>query len=420
MPDRTSAPAIKSIEQVSIPEAVSVNLDNGIPLHFINAGTQPVMRLEVIFKAGKWFEHEPGHSYFAGKMLVEGTEQHSASEIATFFDELGAFVEISCGYDRVTLSIHLLQKHLDTILPILREMIYNPAFKLSEFTSLKERKRQQLAVDLQKNNFLASRSFTKAIFGGNHPYGRSLTLQNIDETPLDKVSEFFQDYIRGNFEIILSGMVNDKHVQSINDALGSNIRSSAALSDEISGTYNASEQHIDKKDSLQSAIRLGMPFIGRQHPEFIETLVVNEILGGYFGSRLMRNIREEKGYTYGIRSVMGILDHASFWTVSTEVKAEFRDRTITEIKKEIGQLQSELVPDSELTTVKNYILGTFVSSLDTPFALADKFKSIHFSGLNYHYYQDFFHRVGNITSERVLELSRKYLCVENMSLVTVG
>jgi zinc protease len=227
MPDRTMAPAIQQIEQVAIPEAVGIKLDNGIPLYYVNAGKQPVMRLELIFKAGKWFESIPGQSYFTGKMLTEGTEHCNANEVAAFFDELGAFVEVACGFDRITLTIHLLSRHLSTLLPLIQEMIDSPGFRASELESLKARRRQKLLVDLGKNSFLAARNFTEKIFGSQHPYGKILEPEDISNIGTKAISDFYQVYIRGNFEVILSGLVAEEHIESINQTLGQHTRDQA-------------------------------------------------------------------------------------------------------------------------------------------------------------------------------------------------
>ena len=164
MLDRTIAPVVQKIAQVSVPEAVCQKLDNGIPLFYVNAGQQPVMRFELVFEAGKWFEDTPGLSYFTGKMLTEGTKSYSAHEIATRFEAMGAFVEVNCGFDHITLTIHLLTRHLHKILPLVQEMVWQPSFSDVELQKLKHRKKQSLLVDLQKNSFVAARQFTKIGF----------------------------------------------------------------------------------------------------------------------------------------------------------------------------------------------------------------------------------------------------------------
>ena len=420
MPDRTIAPVIQPIDQVPLQEVKEVRLDNSIPLFFLNAGQQPVMRLEIIFNGGKWFESRPGLSYFTGKMLTEGTEKKTAQEVSAFFDRLGAFVEVTPGFDRITLTIHLLTRHLTTLLPLIAELINQPAFRDMELQNIKQLKKQRLLVDLQKTSFVAAQKFTGNVFGKEHPYGRLLDIENIESTTIEMVLMFYQEQLKGNFEIVVSGKVDEHDLKRINETLGQEPRLTREYPEVSSYIYGPSELLIEKEDSLQSSVRMGMAFINRDHPDYNEMLVVNEILGGYFGSRLMRNIREDKGYTYGIHSGISCLNHGSLWIVSTDVKKEFRDQTVDEIIREIQVLQNELVPQEELETVKNYMLGTFISETDTPFALADKFKTIHYSGLGYDYYRRYFQTIKQIDSERIQELARKYLVLENLSKVVVG
>ena len=420
MPDRTIAPVIQPIDQLILQKAEEVRLDNGIRLFLLKAGQQPVMRLEIIFNAGKWFENKPGLSYFTGKMLTEGTKKKTAQEISSFFDELGAFVEVSPGFDRITLTIHLLTRHFATLLPIIAELISQPAFRETELNNVKRIKQQQLLVDLQKTSFVAAQKFIANIFGKKHPYGKLLDIENIESTEVETVKRFFNEQLKGNFEIVVSGKIEEQDLNRINEFLGQEPKLARESPETSQYNYAPSNLLVEKEDSLQSAVRMGMAFINRNHPDYNEMLVVNEILGGYFGSRLMRNIREDKGYTYGIGSGFNCLAHGSWWVISTEVKKEFRDQTVDEIIREIKILQNEPVPLEELETVKNYMLGTFISEADTPFALADKFKTIHYSGLDYDYYQRYFQAIRDIDSKRIQELAQKYLILENLSKVVVG
>jgi len=420
MPDRTVAPVIHPIDQVSLQEAKEVCLDNGIRLYYVNAGQQPVMRLEIIFNAGKWYENRPGLSYFTGKMLTEGTDKKTGREISALFDQLGAFVEVTSGFDHINLTVHLLTRHLSTLLPLITELISQPAFRDNELHNIKQIKKQRLLVDLQKTSFVAAQKFTSKVFGEEHPYGKLLDIENIDSTSAEMVMKFYQRQLKGNFEIMVAGKVEVQDLKSINELLGQEPKLAGKSPNVPIHNYQPSELLVEKDDSLQSSVRMGMNFINRDHPDYIEILVVNEILGGYFGSRLMRNIREDKGYTYGIRSGISCLKHGSLWVISTDVKKEFRDQTVTEIIREIQILQNEPVPHEELTSVKNYMLGTFVSETDTPFAVVDKFKTIHYSGLGYSYYKKYFKTIREIDSERIQELAQKYLVVNNLSKVVVG
>jgi len=420
MPDRSVAPAIRQIEQISIPKAQTITLGNGVLLHYVDAGKQPVLRLELIFKAGKLYEGHPGLSYFTGKLLPEGTQDQSAGEIASFFDRLGAHIEINPGFDQVVLTIHFLSRHLELILGMLRDIITKPAFSESELENLKRRKRQQLLVDLKKNSVLASRNFSSSIFGASHPYGRSLTPETIDEVSIDKVTGFYHQRIEGNFEVLVSGQVGKDDLTTIDSFLGDiPVNQETPLNiNEIAYTALSSYQEI--AGSLQSSIRVGMPMIDRRHADYPGLLIANEILGGYFGSRLMKNIREQKGYTYGIHATINSLSNRAFWVIGTDVRKEVHPQTLQEIEKEIEFLRKQLVPEQELETVRNYMMGTFIASLDTPFAIADKFKAIHFSGLGYEYFDNYLKTIREIDNHTIRELCRKYFRWERMTKVVVG
>ncbi len=419
MPNRSVAPPIRPIERISIPKALNTTLDNGIPLFYVNAGKQPVMRLEIIFQAGKLFDTYPGTSYFTGKMLTEGTHNHSAAAIASYFDQLGAHIEVISGFDRITLTVHFLSRHLSPILSMVREIISAPAFSETELENLKQRKYQQLLVDLKKNSFLATRVFTEKIFG-EHPYGKSLAPETISSIDTSHLLNFYQQYIATGFDILVSGQINDNQLEEINQHLGTYPATKEKYAKEWSVNYTPSTSYQEIEGSLQSSIRIGMPFLSRDHADYPGMLVVNEILGGYFGSRLMRNIREDKGYTYGIHSSINSLLCTGFWLISTDVKKEVYQQTLQEISKEIEVLRNELVPESELETVKNYMTGGFISSLDTPFAIADKFKTIHYSGLDYSYFDYYLKTIREIDRESIRKLCRQYLQPEKLSTVVVG
>ncbi len=420
MLNRTVAPPSYAVDRVDLVEAIPFVLDNGIRGHYINAGAQPVARLEVIFKAGKLHETHPGVSFFVGKMLLEGTKHISSREVSDFFDGIGAFIEVTPGFDFITVTIHHLRKHLEMLLPVLAELLHQPLFGEEELAKLQQIRRQRLQVDLEKNNFVASRKFRELIFSTQHPYGRSLDFSDINAIEIALLKEHFESKMHGALEIIIAGQVDESDVKLLNKYLGDLPFKNPLSALDHSHEYQPQEYLGEKEESLQSTIRLGMPIVDRHHADYFKIMVVNEILGGYFGSRLMKNIREEKGFTYGIHSAITHLEQGSMFLIGTEVKKSFRAQTIFEIHKEIKQLQKELVPAEELQTVTSYMAGAFASEIDTPFALADKFKTIHFNDLDYSYYQRFFETLKKIDNESLLEISRAYMPLENLSQVVIG
>lgn len=420
MLNRSVPPPSFSVDYVDLLEAQAFLLDNGVKGHYLSAGDLPVMRLELVIKAGKRYEAFPGVSFFAGKMLLEGTATRSSRNISDFFDGLGAFIEVVPGYDFITITIHHLKKHLETMLPVIAELLYQPLYGNDELSNLKRIKHQKLQVNLQRNNFVASRKFRELLFGRQHPYGRNLEFENIEKLQREDILDHWRKYMEGQYEIIVSGQVSTRELALINRYLGP-LKVAETIETKIPlGVFTPQEVLIEKEDSLQSTIRMGMPTIDRKHKDYFKVLVANEILGGYFGSRLMRNLREDKGYTYGIHSVISHLLHGTMFIIGTEVKKDFRAQTIYEIRQEIKAMQRQLLDKEELRTVTSYMAGKFASEVDSAFALADKFKTIYFNGLGYDYYKEYYRNLKEIDNTTILEISRKYFPLEKMGQVVVG
>lgn len=420
MLDRTVPPQPHDIGEVSILQAEKKLLDSGLPVYYINTGGQEVVKLELVANAGSKFDQKSGSSFFASKMLTEGTSGSSSTDLAQLFDFYGAQIDISPGFDYSSLTVYILRKNLSAILPILKEILVDSSFDKDELEIQKRLKRDSLTVNLEKNQFQASRKIRETIFGENHPYGRSLNLEDIEEISREDVVTFFNHHFFNNPTMVLSGMILPTDLELIEQHLGK-LKFKNQTFDITPLRYKAQKEVLlEKEESLQSSIRLGKTALSKSHPDYIKCLVVNEILGGYFGSRLMKNIREDKGFTYGISSNIMNLNDGALQVIGTDVKKEFRQQTIDEIFKEIKLLCTERVPENELETVKNYMQGSFLSSINTPFALADKFKAIHFHGLDYSFYQDYLSTIKTITSQEILETAQTHFRAEDYSVVVVG
>jgi zinc protease len=171
---------------------------------------------------------------------------------------------------------------------------------------------------------------------------------------------------------------------------------------------------------VQTSIRIGRHLFKRKDPDFYKFIVCNEVLGGYFGSRLMKNIREDKGYTYGISSNLAPLKNAGYWAISTDVKKEFAQATLDEIAKEIKLLQTKLVSVDELQTVQNFMAGEFAASLNTPFEIADRVRLMVLENLEPDFYARYISGVRAITPEQIMEMANKYLNFDDLTQVLVG
>lgn len=419
MLDRTIAPAFVKSPEVKLKEAEH-GLINNIPFHYVTGGTQEVIKIELVFKGGKWFESKNGAAYFTVNNLREGTENYTSKEISTILDHYGAYMALSSGLDYSSVGLYCLNKYLPEVLPVLSEIIYKPSFPEDQLELLKEIELQQLKIDLRKTKFNAQRLFRDSLFTQKIPYGQHIDRDDIRSiTREDVVNHYNNNY--SDFEILASGNFDPAEIQ---DFLGEHFTkgNKLDLSDNSRISYSYGPQILteDVEGSLQSSLRIGFPFVTKEHEDYIPFKILNHLLGGYFGSRLMKNIREDKGFTYGIFSAIVPLKLSSYFVIATDVVKASSDQAIHEIKKELEQLKNEVVPLEELETVKNHIVGSFQSDITSPFSLIDKYKSLYLHNLDYSYYEKYFKVLNEVTPEMLQQLAKKYFLEENLTIVKVG
>ena len=422
MVDRTLAPAFRQIDEIKLIEAKPVVLDNDIKLFVIDGGEQELVRIELIFKNVNWNPNKPLQAYAVNSMLTEGTKKLSAQEIAEQIDYYGAFLQMDYNYDHSSVTLFTLNKHLAVTLPVVKAIVTESIFSESELKTFKTNQKQKLLFSLENNDYLGRRLFNNALFGDSI-YGYKIEIQDYDNLDRTQLLEYFDTaYQPANCTIIAAGKVKDDCIQLLNQSFGrdwskgSDIKPNYFSFDVSSGR----EHYFERPDALQSAIRIGKVSVNRGHVDFPGLQVLNTVLGGYFSSRLMSNIREDKGYTYGIGSAMASLQNVGYFVIGSEVGAPVCSSAIKEIEKEIKLLQTDLVPNEELELVRNYMMGSLLGSLENALSHADKFKNILFSGLTYEYYNQYIDVVRCISAEELQHLAIKYLDFESMEKVIVG
>ncbi|HXB41734.1 MAG TPA: pitrilysin family protein [Bacteroidia bacterium] len=424
MLNRTQAPHFKTIEKVDIQEAASFKLDNGIPVYTIDAGSQELTRIEFIFKAGTFWQDAPLNAITANSLIENGTAKYSANKLSDSIDFYGSFFETSCGYDFSSLALFSLNKHLESTLVFVEDLIKNAIYPQEEITTYLANKKQKHLVNLQKVNSVARHRFSELLFGEKHPYGIQAKTEHYDNLQRESIVNFYKKhYHHANCTIMVAGKLPANLAQILNKHFGAEKWGSAT---EIKKLYPNTQNNlqrenlVEKKDAVQSAIRIGCRLFNKTHENYFAFQVLNTVLGGYFGSRLMANIREDKGYTYGIGSGLSSLVNDGFFYISTEVGADVTKSALDEIYKEIEILQNDLVTESELETVKNYILGQFLRSVEGPFALADKYRGIWEFGLGYDYYSRYFGAVQTANPRQLRDLAIKYLKKTDLIELVVG
>lgn len=419
MLDRTFVPSLKPITLPKFIKPVKPIQDR--ELFLLRAGTQEVVRVEVIFPAGTAADTNPTLAGMCNRMLREGTKNYSAKELADKLDFYGAYLESETDADRATVSLYTMTKYLPEVLPLFHELLTEPIFPEKELEIIKSRFKQQYLENQQKVSYLSKVKFTEELFKGEN-YGCPVRLESYDELHVDKLRAFYEKHYspEGAF-ILVTGNISSQNEKEISRFFSSWSSEKQVKNKTLYASSARGVIHVAKEDALQSAIRMGRTLPVKPGDEDYDSIsIYNTILGGYFGSRLMNNIREDKGYTYGIGSGVVTMDEAAMFVISTEVKGDATEATRTEINKELTLLCTELVGEYELETVKNYRLGGFLRGTQGPFEQAERFKSIYFRGLDYNHYEQLFNRVNSITSEEIQSIAQKYFTPDMLFTVWAG
>ncbi len=422
--DRIKAPAFKTVEKIEMIKASEMKLRNNIPVYTINAGTQELIKIEFLFSAGMYQQQIPLQATAVNAMLEEGTTKMTASQIADAIDFYGAFLETSVAQDSASVVLYTLNKHLETVLPLVEQVIKEAVFPQQELDIYLQNKLQKFHVNNQKVATVARKKFVELLFGEKHPYGINVKEENYREINRNHLQSFYkQFYTASNCKIILAGKVNESVISILDKYFGGNDWTGTKIEDITTNGINTvsnREQLVLKEDAIQSAIRIGKALFNKTHSDYQPLQVLNTIYGGYFGSRLMSNIREDKGYTYGIGSGLVSLKNAGYFFISTEVGVEVCQNAVKEIYFEMNRLREELVTEDELQLVKNYMLGTFLRSVDGPFAMADKFKGILEYNLGYDYFDKYVATIKAISTSTIRELANIYFDKNSMIELIVG
>jgi zinc protease len=422
MLNRTIAPQFGAIDHINLIEPGHTVLPNGCQVYWFNSGDQELVRMEWIFGNLRFDEANPLLNMATNSMVTNGTSALTATQIADKIDYYGAFLQAEYGYDHSQITLYSLNRHLEHTLPVILDVLTDAQFPENELETFIRNQQQKLQVSLQKNDILARRAFNKAVYG-NTIYGQSGEAADYQQLQrADLVAHYKRMYQPANCTLIIAGKVNEATLQQITGAFNSWTN----YSDTANTTQLAIEPlkerlyFIEKPDALQSAVRMGLPMINRTHPDFPAMQVLNTVLGGYFGSRLMANIREDKGYTYGIGSGISSLKDGGAFFIATEVGADVCRNAVDEIEKEINLLKNELIGEEELSLVRNYMQGSLLGSLENVFSHADKFKNVYFSGLTYEYYTRYTDIIKNVTAHDLQKLANQYWDFTSFYKVIVG
>jgi predicted Zn-dependent peptidase len=417
--DRKTPPAFKAIEAISFPWPTAIELKEGIPLFILNQGELPIIKLSLLFESGSWYEPQNGVAYFTTKMLLEGTLNKKSNEIAAYIDYYGANIEIISRSDYCSIELLSLSKHFKPMLELLAEILQSSIFPISQLQLLKHLKTQEIKIEDEKSSQIAHKRFKEALLGKEHPYGYSLTATDISAITSEHVTAYYQRQLFAGCQVLLSGQVTDQNIRDVQNYLSFLTPQLPKRPVYTLSIKPPSKVHVPKEGSLQSAICIGKILFSKEHPDYLSMRIVTELLGGYFGSRLMRNIREEKGYTYNIHATMIPLKELTYFLISTEAIQEFADQTCEQVYREIEILQTQEVGQEELITLRNFMVGNFLAGINNPFSIMQRFKEVHLYGLDKDFYTKFYNTLQQITPARIKQIANTYLSLDSLTEVRV-
>ena len=416
----TQQPDIVIPDSVEMPQALLSTTANGVKIYRLESNDFEVVRFTFVFHAGTSMQTKPFSASATANMLGEGSQRLTAQQIAETFDFYGSYFDVNIDRDYTYISFCSLLKFFEPTAEVAEEILLRPSFPEREFEVYRNKRKQSLKIERQKVDTQSRELFAKSLFGPEHPYGISASEELYDELTTADLRELYTKlYTAENCFVVCSGHISEEVLRRIEAIAGAlaNGQSHDIEFPETETTHYA-EQNIET--ALQSSLRIGRLLFGRTHPDFVGMQVVSAILGGYFGSRLMQNLREEHGYTYGVMAAMVNFDKEGYLAIATQVAREHREDALSEIFHEIERLRQEPIDEEELQMVKNVMIGEILRILDGPFGIADVTIENIMCGMDNSATQQSVEQIFAITPERVQELAEKYLKREDLVVAVVG
>ena len=420
MVNRLSPPKLKRIDRIEFVSPKKYRISNHVTLYHMKEVANETARFDLYFDAGKNAASN-GIPEFVNGLLLSGTKDITSFKINDAINGMGGFYNSGISMENSIISMFCLRENISTLFNTVLDAVCNVSFIKKEVEEFLADRKQQHAINLEKVGYLAHCGFQKKLFSNNEAYSSTLKASDFENTTAEQLIDFHaKHYLQGLLKVVVVGNVDSATIQKIAAACQNIAKAEPVISPKTL-IHLPSRESKTKKDAVQTAIRVGrILFNKKNEQDYMDFLILNTILGDYFGSRLMKNIREDKGYTYGIGSSLVELQETGYFIIATEVGKELVEQTLNEIQNEIAKLQQDKISNEELELVRNFMLGQLLKNADGPYAMMDLFISAEMHGKELAIYNKAILAIQNITPERIRDLARKYLNWNDMCIFTAG
>ncbi|TAF34135.1 MAG: insulinase family protein [Cytophagales bacterium] len=419
--DRTIAPELSPFKGIVLQQPNIFTLPNHIKCFLFQFKDSQTLSFTWQIAASRWHEPTHGLAQVLATMLRGGTQHKNNSQIAELIAQTGGNISFTAEPDFFLVHLHCLASEFKTLLGILSELMYESIVPEYELEIQKNRISQNLTVQLEKNSVLASRYLMQKLYGEDCPYGKSLFPKDLEQINRETLLDFNTGYLQtSESQLFLTGAYTDSDLQALAQALAPQKSTRQNIKRQVAQHNIPFEYHEARPAAVQSSVLMSklLPkgtYFSENEPVFI---LLNDILGGYFGSRLNQNLREKRGLTYAVHSWVALLQHSERWNISADVGYQRREEAIEAIRYEMSYLQQELVSDEELEAAKSYRKGAFLNSFKNLESFASRYQLLHNFGLSGQHYDQYFDRLESVTAQQIRDLASKYL--QDFATVSVG
>lgn len=414
-------PPLFQVAQINFPVPEITSFSNGLKIYSLEGGSQEVCKIDFMFLAGRPFENKRLTAATMASVLKEGSQEYPAADIADAVDLVGATISSPFSFDHISLQISCLTKYVEQLLPILIDIVRHPVFDPAELALFKKRTERRLAVDLSNNEVIAYRKATEQYFGEAHPYGYNSDITLYQEVTREDLQLHHQQYFQPHNAILfISGRIPPGLIERLESALSDWMGKDTIKKPVFPEIHLRARSRIEEDmGKPQSAIRVGRRLFNRNHKDWPAVFVLNTILGGYFGSRLMKHLREDKGLTYGVQSSLESLRYDGYLSISLETERKHVRKALKGIYHEIEILQNELIPMAELQMVKNYLGGYLLSLMDGPLQTLEVLKNNLAEESPYDFTTVLLKEIASLKAEDIRVMAQTYLVREELSEVII-